>query len=106
MAAGADQAFTVERTLTIVCPEIPRIDRSPSSYRRYRHVHAQRPLGRVAAEVAVVALAKLAFLIGLGWLLFVPRPHAIVAAVTAPHPLAPTLHAPARIAMPAPLAKH
>ncbi|WP_458070264.1 hypothetical protein [Rhodanobacter sp. BL-MT-08] len=71
-----------------------RIDRSPSSYRHYRHVHAKRPLRRVVVEVAVVALAKIAFLVVLGWLLFAPHPHPAVAVRSTSRQLTPALAAP------------
>ncbi len=50
------------------------IDASPSSYVRYRYVHAKRPLRRVALEWAVVVVAKIAFLMLIAWLLFEPHP--------------------------------
>jgi len=96
--------MTVERTLKNTFTEHHRIDSSPSSYRHYRHVHARRPLGRVVVEVAVVALAKIALLVLIGWLLFAPHPHPAVAVRSTSHQLTPALAAPTVVPPQAPLA--
>ncbi|MBB5359668.1 hypothetical protein HDE76_002908 [Rhodanobacter sp. ANJX3] len=95
--------MTVERTLKNTFTEHHRIDSSPSSYRHYRHVHARRPLGRVVVEVAVVALAKIALLVLIGWLLFAPHANAPVAVEATPHRLAPALLAPTTVRPQAPI---
>jgi hypothetical protein len=100
MAAGIDPEAAAERMPILYSTEHHSIDRSPSSYRHYRHAHAKRPLRRVVIEVAVVALAKIAFLVLIGWLLFAPHPHPAVAVGATPRQLTP---APAKVAPQAPI---
>lgn len=85
------------RTLTAVTEQPFAIDTSPSRFVRYRHVHARRPWGRVALELGLVSIAKIAFLLMVWWLLFFPHASPAAAAraiahrLTASGPATPTL---------------
>jgi hypothetical protein len=54
--------------------EVSAIVASPAGFVRHRYVHAKRPLRRLAVELVLVVIAKVAFLMLIWWLVFSPHP--------------------------------